>query len=208
MRYVEGPDLPERLEDGRLDQLRRSGPRAGGERARRGARARPRAPRREAFERAARPRCPPRRDRPRLPGRLRAHATGRREAGSEDDLLTGTADYVAPEQIAGREVDGRADVYSLGCLLFQCLVGRPPFRANRPPQSCSRTSRGCHHRRARAAVAAHGARRGGRQSAGEDPSSASRAAGSWCGPPSRSRPTTPAGRSPMSPPGPPPAAAT
>jgi YVTN family beta-propeller protein len=40
----------------------------------------------------------------------------------------GTADYVAPEQIRGDEVDGRADLYSLGCLLFECLTGVPPFR--------------------------------------------------------------------------------
>ena len=42
--------------------------------------------------------------------------------------LTGTIDYVAPEQIRGDQVDGRADVYSLGCVLFECLVGEPPFR--------------------------------------------------------------------------------
>src|SRR5580765_6446436 len=39
----------------------------------------------------------------------------------------GTVDYVAPEQIRGGDVDGRADLYSLGCLLYECLAGRPPF---------------------------------------------------------------------------------
>ena len=39
----------------------------------------------------------------------------------------GTVDYVAPEQITGGELDGRADLYSLGCLLVECLTGEPPF---------------------------------------------------------------------------------
>jgi serine/threonine protein kinase len=45
--------------------------------------------------------------------------------------LLGTIDYVAPEQIGGDDVDGRADVYSLGCLVHECLKGRPPFRRAR-----------------------------------------------------------------------------
>jgi YVTN family beta-propeller protein len=42
--------------------------------------------------------------------------------------VLGTIDYVAPEQVEGGKVDGRADQYSLGCVLFECLAGVVPFR--------------------------------------------------------------------------------
>ena len=45
--------------------------------------------------------------------------------------IVGTIDYIAPEQIQGKPVDGRADLYALGCVLYQCLTGVGPLPPRR-----------------------------------------------------------------------------
>src|SRR5664279_2137703 len=53
-----------------------------------------------------------------------ASDTGR----AADTALVGTVDYVSPEQVRGDEVDGRADLYSLTCVIFEMLTSEVPFR--------------------------------------------------------------------------------
>lgn len=52
---------------------------------------------------------------------------------TESAMALGTAPYMAPEQALGERVDERSDVYSLGCLLYAMLTGRPPFTADSAP---------------------------------------------------------------------------
>jgi serine/threonine-protein kinase len=60
--------------------------------------------------------------------RLASRTDGVTQAG----MAIGTPEYMAPEQLLGDNVDFRADLYAAGCVLFECLCGRPPFVADSP----------------------------------------------------------------------------
>jgi YVTN family beta-propeller protein len=63
-----------------------------------------------------------------------ARSTGERQTPlTHTGAYIGTLDYMAPERFIGHDVDGRADVYSLACLLHQCLTGAPPFGGRELP---------------------------------------------------------------------------
>ena len=165
MRYVQGGDVRTLLERGgplpACAGLEHHQP------GRRGARRRPRPrpgpPRRQAGQHA------PRYDGPGAPGRAGVLAGDRPEHVYLSDFgiskqslaassltmtgqFVGTLDYIAPEQIDGHNVDGRADQYSLGCAAYELLSGTPPFRREQglamvtahlaePPPSARRPAR-------------------------------------------------------------------
>ncbi|NUS74537.1 MAG: Stk1 family PASTA domain-containing Ser/Thr kinase [Corynebacteriales bacterium] len=53
-------------------------------------------------------------------------------AMTQTSAVIGTAQYLSPEQARGESVDARSDVYSTGCLLYELLVGHPPFTGDNP----------------------------------------------------------------------------
>jgi tetratricopeptide (TPR) repeat protein len=64
------------------------------------------------------------------------------QAGGEEltttGLVIGTPMYMSPEQVSGSQLDGRSDVYSLGCVLHEMVLGEPPFKGPSPHVIASR----------------------------------------------------------------------
>ncbi len=51
---------------------------------------------------------------------------------TETGELIGSVHYMSPEQCLGKKADARSDIYSVGCILYECLSGEPPYTATNP----------------------------------------------------------------------------
>lgn len=61
-----------------------------------------------------------------------------------DGIAVGTVDYMSPEQACGRDVDGRSDIYSLGCSTYHLLTGKLPFPGDSPIERLGKRISGRH----------------------------------------------------------------
>jgi serine/threonine protein kinase len=71
-------------------------------------------------------------------GLAKIAATQSTEQLTRTGQIIGTPAYMSPEQISGREVDPRSDVYALACLLYEMIAGRPPFTGSDDVQTLYR----------------------------------------------------------------------
>jgi serine/threonine-protein kinase len=56
-------------------------------------------------------------------------------AETEPGVILGTVGYMAPEQVKGERADHRSDIFSLGCVLYEMLIGRRPFGGDTPAET-------------------------------------------------------------------------
>jgi HAMP domain-containing protein/predicted Ser/Thr protein kinase len=59
-----------------------------------------------------------------------ARLAKRQEGVTQQGMVVGTPEYMAPEQIVGDDIDARADIYAVGCVLYECLTGKVPLVAD------------------------------------------------------------------------------
>lgn len=61
-----------------------------------------------------------------------ARLAKRQEGVTQRGMVVGTPEYMAPEQLMGDNIDARADLYAVGCVLYECVTGMTPITADTP----------------------------------------------------------------------------
>jgi HAMP domain-containing protein/predicted Ser/Thr protein kinase len=61
-----------------------------------------------------------------------ARLAKRKEGVTQAGMVVGTPEYMAPEQLMGDDIDARADLYAVGCVLYECVTGKTPITADTP----------------------------------------------------------------------------
>lgn len=61
--------------------------------------------------------------------------SGSHDLTRTDEGISGTPEYMSPEQVRGQKLDGRTDIYSMGVIVFQLLSGHPPFAGQNPMET-------------------------------------------------------------------------